>query len=169
MDRRSVERVIEALNRAEVRYLVAGGLAVVAHGHLRLTVDVDIILDLKDPALRTGLRALGALGYRPRAPVPLEQFADATARAMWLRDKNVRVFSLYSDEHPTTDVDLFVDEPLDFDAAYRGAVRREVAPGVEATFVGLDELLSLKRAAGRPKDLEDIRELECLRAEGDDE
>jgi hypothetical protein len=43
-------------------------------------------------------------------------------------------------------------------------VRREDAPGVEATFGGPDELLSLKRAAGRPEDLEDSRELGCRQA-----
>ena len=37
----SVSAIVEALNAAKVRYLVAGGLAVVAHGYLRFTNDLD--------------------------------------------------------------------------------------------------------------------------------
>jgi hypothetical protein len=48
MDRSSLETVIGALNAAPVRYLIAGGLAVIAHGYLRLTKDLDLVLSL-DP------------------------------------------------------------------------------------------------------------------------
>ncbi len=41
----SVQAIIQALNEAGVRYLVVGGLAVVAHGHVRFTADVDLVLD----------------------------------------------------------------------------------------------------------------------------
>ena len=43
MEKRSVEAIIRALNAASARYLVAGGLAVVAHGYVRFTADVDLI------------------------------------------------------------------------------------------------------------------------------
>ncbi len=165
MKRSSVEAIIEALNGASVRYLVAGGLAVVAHGHVRFTADVDLILDLREPNLRRAMAALAALGYTPRPPVPIEHFADTRIRAGWVRDKGLTVFSLSSDRHPATEVDLFVQDPLGFDDAYLRAERFEVAPGVEATFVALDDLIRLKRAAGRSQDLLDIERLETLRGE----
>jgi hypothetical protein len=40
------EPLFKALNDAEVRYLVVGGLAVVLHGHPRLTANVDLVVDL---------------------------------------------------------------------------------------------------------------------------
>jgi hypothetical protein len=160
--RTSIEAIVKALNESGVRYLVVGGLAVVAHGHLRFTADLDLILDLEDSNLRQALAALAGLGYTPRAPVPLEDFADAELRSSWISDKGLTVFSLYSDRHPATEIDLFVSDPLGFDDAYRRAVGMEVAPGVEATFVGLDDLIRLKRAAGRPEDLLDIARLEEL-------
>ena len=49
MERRSVEAIVEGLNRAQVRYLIVGGLAVVAHGFVRFTADIDLVLD-PDPA-----------------------------------------------------------------------------------------------------------------------
>ena len=48
-----VEAILRALNDADVRYLIVGGLAVVAHGYVRYTADVDLVLDLeRDNALR---------------------------------------------------------------------------------------------------------------------
>ena len=163
--RSSVEAIVDELNGAQVRYLVVGGLAVVAHGHVRFTADLDLIIDLAEPNVRRTMNALARLGYRPRAPVPMAQFADAEIRDSWIRDKGLTVFSLFSDLHPATEVDLFVHDPLGFDGAYARAVRLEVAPGVEATFVALDDLIDLKRSAGRPQDLLDIEQLDALRPE----
>ena len=42
MERRSIEVIIRALNEAHVRYLIAGGLAVVAHGYVRFTADAGM-------------------------------------------------------------------------------------------------------------------------------
>jgi len=163
VQKESVEQIFRAMNGASVRYLVAGGLAVVAHGYLRLTADVDLILDLEEGNLRRALAALSALGYRPRPPVPIEQFADPAMRRRWVAEKGLTVFSLQSLEHQATEVDLFVQAPLDFDAAYHTALRLEVAPGVAATFLSLDDLLALKRKAGRPQDLADVDQLTIIR------
>ncbi len=162
METGSVEEIVRSLNGAGARYLIAGGLAVVAHGYVRLTADLDIILDLDHPELRTWLAALGALGYRPRAPVPLEDFADAGKRRSWIAEKNMKVFSLFSPRHPATEIDIFAQPPLDFSSAYAKAARFEAGPGITATFLSREDLISLKRAAGRPKDLLDIERLEAL-------
>jgi len=167
MERHSIEAIVSALNRANVRYLIVGGLAVVAHGYVRLTADIDLVLDLEAGNVARALPALKQLGYRPRAPVQLEEFADPQKRAEWVRDKGLTVFSLYSAEHVATEVDLFVEAPLDFEAAHAAAAAMEVAPGLAATFVGLSDLLRLKRQAGRTQDRLDIEQLEALhRARG---
>ena len=163
MEKGSVEAIVGALNRSEVRYLVAGGLAVVAHGYVRFTADVDLIIDLERDNVDRAIQALGSLGYRPRAPVPFDQFADPAMRAQWVRDKGLTVFSLYSKEHPATEVDLFVELPVDFDQAHRGARWMEIAPGLTASFLGLADLLRLKRQAGRPQDVLDIEKLSAIR------
>jgi hypothetical protein len=145
-----------------VRYLIAGGLAVVAHGYNRMTVDVDLILDLDEANLKKAVAVFESLGFRPRAPVPLAQFADAAARQSWIRDKGLTVFSLFSDRHARTTVDLFVEAPLNFSNAYRDVANLPLAENLNAPFVSLNDLLYLKRQANRPRDLEDIRNLEKL-------
>ena len=160
MERRSIETIVDTLNRAQVRYLVVGGLAVVAHGFVRFTAAIDLVRDPEPGAIRRAIEALSGLGYRPRAPVPFAEFADPEQRRAWLRDKQLTVFSVFSSEHPATEIDLFVETPFDFERAYADGDRFEVASGVAATFVGLADLIAMKRKAGRPQDLQDVAELE---------
>ncbi len=59
------EPLFKALNDSGVRYVVVGGLAVVLHGHPRLTVDVDLVVDFdEDQALRA-IDTLVGIGLRP--------------------------------------------------------------------------------------------------------
>lgn len=161
MERRSIESIAKALNDAGARYLIVGGVAVVAHGFVRFTADLDLVLDPDPVALRRAIAAISALGYRSRAPVPFEQFADPARRAEWADQKGLTVFSLFSPEHAATELDLFLECPFDFEAAYGQALRRE-SGGVLMTFAGLNDLLALKRGAGRPQDLVDVAQLEAL-------
>jgi hypothetical protein len=48
----AIEQVLAALNAENVRYLVVGGVAVVLHGHLRTTADLDLVVELKRAAGR---------------------------------------------------------------------------------------------------------------------
>lgn len=73
------------------------------------------------------------------------------------------VFSLFSDIHEATEIDLFLEPPIDFDAAYRRAVHQEVGPKIPATFCSLDDLIELKTLSGRPEDRADIEKLKQLR------
>jgi predicted nucleotidyltransferase len=159
-----VEWVLTALEQAGVRYLVVGGVAVVLHGYLRTTLDLDLVLQLDRDNLERALRAFSHLGFRPQAPVPLSSFADAQNRETWVREKNMTVFSLWQPDHPGFAVDLFIQEPFDFDAVYRRALRVPLQ-GVEATVVSRDDLLEMKRATGRARDLEDIEALSELPGE----
>ena len=163
MQRESIERIFKALNDASVRYLVAGGLAVVAHGYMRFTADVDLIVDLQEGNVRRAIEALSALGFRPRPPVPLEHFVDASARRRWVAEKGLTVFSLHSPQHPMTEVDLFVEPPFEFETAYQAMLQVNVAPGVQATFVGYNDLVALKRRAGRAQDLVDLDQLRIIK------
>lgn len=164
MERSSLEALFGALERAGARYLVAGGLAVLAHGFLRMTLDVDLVLDLEPPHPRPALDAFRELELRPLVPVPLEQFADAEIRQSWVRDKHARVFQLWSERHPTLRVDLFLEPPFDFAVAFRRRFRAAIAPALDVSFVALDDLLAMKRAAGRPQDLADLDRLEKIRS-----
>jgi hypothetical protein len=159
----AIEAVLGALNAAGVRYLVVGGVAVVLHGRLDHGGPRSR-RQLSPDNARRAVHSLATLGYRPRAPVRAEQFADAAIRESWLREKGLTVFGLWSDRYSGPEVE-FVAEPFDFDAAYARAVTVTLDT-ITATVVSLPDLIARKRASGRPLDLADIDALQTL-TEGD--
>jgi hypothetical protein len=163
MEIRSVEAIVSALNAARVDYLIVGGLAVNAHGFVRLTRDVDLVLRLTAENAARGLQTLLAIGYQMSIPEKPEAFADEATRARWREEKQMIVLKLWSDEHRRTPIDIFVYEPFPFSEELARAMRLEISPGVSAPVVALSTLLEMKRAAGRPQDLIDIEELERMR------
>ena len=66
---RSYLDVFHALNAAGVRDVVVGGLAVVLQGHVRMTVDLDLVVDLAPEPL---LAVLGPLANRLSIPLARE-------------------------------------------------------------------------------------------------
>ena len=53
-----VTSIFSRLNECEVKYLIVGGLAVVAHGYVHLTVDIDIVLDMQFDNMEKALQTL---------------------------------------------------------------------------------------------------------------
>jgi hypothetical protein len=157
------EPIFEALNRAEVRYIVVGGLATVLHGHARLTADIDLIIDLAPQEARKAIDALTRIGFRPRIPVAATDFAVEAKRREWIRDKNMRVFPLVDPDDPMRQIDLFADTPIDFGSLW---ARSEVMSLERTTVrvISVEDLIELKRLAGRPQDLADIEALEAILA-----
>jgi hypothetical protein len=162
MEVRSVEAIIGALNSANVKYLIVGGLAVNAHGYERLTRDIDLVIGLEPENIIRGLRALIDIGYHFAIPIQPEQFADAQLREQWRREKNMLVLRLWSDRHERTPVDVFVYEPFDFSREYAQAKREVVVGDIIAPIVSYHALLEMKRASGRDRDLIDVQQLQKL-------
>lgn len=164
----SVKPVLDLLNRENVRYIVVGGLAVVLHGHVRLTRDVDLIVDLEPNEAKRALAVLTSAGFRPRAPVDASDFADSVKRESWIREKNMTVFSLFDPSNPFLEIDLFVSHPIDFEDLWARSQIMSLGK-TEVRVASIDDLIGLKRLSGRPQDLADIKVLEEIKAEPSDE
>jgi len=86
-------------------------------------------------------------------------------RQNWIEEKGLTVFSLWSPDHPATEVDLFIEDPFPFEEAFARATRVDLCTN-HVTVVSIADLIDLKRRADRPKDREDIERLMAL-AEGE--
>ncbi len=159
---KSLEDIFRALQEVDARYLLVGGLAVVAYGHVRITQDIDLVLDLSTDSLKRTLTALQSLGYRPLIPVYLFDFADPELRHDWIENRNMKVFNLVSDRYPDVVIDIFPREPFSFEAEFTKAAWKEIAPNVRAHVVTIPTLIALKTEASRPRDLDDIDKLRKL-------
>jgi predicted nucleotidyltransferase len=144
-----------ALTDGEVEFIVIGGMAAVAHGSAHVTVDLDVVYARTPENLVRLAAALRPLSpYLRGAPAGLPfDFDPPTIRA----GLN---FTLVTS---AGDVDLLgeVAGGGTFASLLPRSVEREVF-GLRVRFVDLPTLIHLKRAAGRPKDLERIAELEAL-------
>jgi len=158
----SLEAIFRALQQAQARYLVVGGVAVLAYGYARFTEDLDLVLDLSPDSLQRALAALESLGYRPIIPVTIRDFADPELRRDWTENRNMKVFSLVSDQHPEVTIDIFTKVPFAFDEEYARSEMREVASNITAFVVSLPGLIALKVEADRNKDRDDVEKLRKL-------
>jgi hypothetical protein len=103
------------MHAAAVRYVVVGGTAVVLQGHPRMTVDLDLVIDLAADQANAAVAALTGLGLQPRLPVAATDFADAATRRTWVEQRDLEVFSFYDPSDPLREVDIFATEPIPLD------------------------------------------------------
>lgn len=162
MKLRAFEAVSQALVQARVRYLVAGGLAVNAHGYLRFTADIDLVIALDAANIAAAFAALASAGYQPNVPITALQFADPGQRQRWMTEKGMKVLNFWSQQHPETSVDVFVYEPFAFDAEQDAALSADLLPGLPVRFVSIPTLIRMKELAGRLRDQDDIQHLRWL-------
>lgn len=152
---------IQAFEKEAVRYVVVGGLAAIAHGVNRYTSDIDFVVQLDQINAERAVRVLTSLGLKPRAPVDPVQFANAEARKTWIRDKNMMVFSFFDPKDPFLTIDIFVDYPVEFEGLFERSVVKKLG-SLPVRVCSREDLVAMKRKAGRPKDLEDVRLLDRM-------
>jgi hypothetical protein len=145
------ERILRTLAEHGVDYVLIGGLAVQTHGHVRTTNDADLI-PAPDPAnlkrLATALRSLDA-----RVLNPGEE--DTAVEAKMLRRATIWQFAT-----PDGGVDVMHEVPGGRPYAELSERALRVRLGdVDIPVVGLDDLIQIKLARGRPTDLADVAAL----------
>jgi predicted nucleotidyltransferase len=153
------EEFLADLDRAGVRFVVVGGLAVVIQGYARLTADVDLVIDLDAANVRCTIDALLARGLRPVLPVNAADFADEAIRRDWIETKNLEVFSMRDPRNPLLVVDLFAREPIPFEELWSRADTVAIG-GRTIRVASIEHLIRMKRLAGRAQDAIDIQRLE---------
>ena len=151
--------IFQVLDDTDIRYVAVGGIATILNGYPRLTGDIDLILDLENSSnCLKALERLKSINMKPRVPVDILEFADKSKRESWIKDKGMVVFSLSSPQFPLIEVDLFVSEQINFDHLWRNSQIAQIQ-NTKIRFASIDDLITLKRIANRPKDLEDIENL----------
>jgi hypothetical protein len=151
-------RLLAALTQSNVEFIVVGGFAAAAHGSAHVTVDLDVVYRRTAENMARLARALKPLRpYLRGAPpgLPFEFDRETIERGL-----NFTLITSAGD----LDVLGEVAGGGTYEALLPRSELRELS-SLECRFVNLETLIQLKRAAGRPKDLERIAELEALREE----
>ena len=142
------EKLLESLAKAEVKFIVAGGLAVALNGFVRATEDVDILVEQAPENIKRLLAALASFGVGHARELSLEDFDQ--------REGAVRVVE---------------DFPLDIFTIMRGrryadlihSVRRTRINDIEVIYLDAEALISIKENSHREKDQIDVSALRSAR------
>lgn len=156
------EDVFKAFDEKGVRYLVVGGMAVNLYGYIRMTVDLDIMVDFNEENLRKLISVMENLNYRPKVPVKPIEFTMEDKREEWMKEKGAVVFTFIDLQDPIKHIDIFLKNPIDFEKVYQA---RQVLhlKGIPVSLASIDDLIEMKRLSGRPRDLEDIHHLKKIK------
>ena len=141
------ERLLQLLNAHCVEFVIIGAAAFPIHGYARATLDIDVFIR---PDLENAQRAHAALaefGY---------DLSELTPEELLKNKVLIRQYVVALDVHP------FV-RGVEFTEVWDHRVMDRFG-SVEVPFASLEDLIAMKRAAGRPKDVEDLRVLERLAA-----
>lgn len=143
------ETLFRSLNEHDVRYVVIGATAFPVHGYARATLDVDVFIEPTEENARKTMAALRAFGY---------DVSDLTVEDLLEKKVLIRQYIVQTDLHP------FV-KGVRWEDVWANRLE-SVLGGTPVAFASLDDLIRMKRAAGRPKDVEDLRVLERIRSLG---
>lgn len=160
----NLREIFQALTDAD--YVVVGGLAVILHGHLRATRDLDLVIGFAPENIAKACDALSAIGLRPRLPVTFLDFCDPVKREEWFRHRNMQVFPLWDPANPERSVDVFVHEPLGFSDLMRDSVLKDL-DGIPIRVASIPHIIAMKQVAGRRQDLDDIEALRQIADEAE--
>jgi len=149
------KNLFSALNEESVKYLVGGGVAVNLYGIERATADIDIVLKLDEKNLLKFVKVAKKLGLKPKLPLPLDDLMDREKRKSWTTDKNMVVYSLYDARNPFFLLDIFVEEPFNFDEVY-GERKKIEFENTITPLVPIKALIAMKEKSERPQDQADV-------------
>lgn len=153
--------LLAALGDGGVGFIVIGGLAVGAHGFPRATKDIDIVPDPSPENLERLARVLAELDYAIIGVEDLEPAELVQPDLEGLRGGGSWVLRT---RFGRLDILQHVEPDLIYEALDQNAIEDEVF-GSRVRFCGYEDLIAMKRAAGRSQDLVDIERLDIVRGE----
>ncbi len=140
---------IELLNEHKVQYLVIGGYAVNAHGYPRYTKDIDLWIWLTPENIQQVLQVIKAFGFGSLGLVTKD----------FMQPENI----IQLGDEPYR-IDLLMDvDGADFEDCFARRMEVEIDE-TPVNFIGLEDLIQVKKKAGRLQDLADAEKLEKLQA-----
>jgi predicted nucleotidyltransferase len=136
------ESLLKSLKGRKVQFIIIGATAFPVHGYSRATLDIDIFIRPDKSNAKKALSALEDFGY---------DISDITVDEILTKKILIRQYLVETDIHP------FV-KGVSFDEVWKNRVKAKFGDTF-VWFASLDDLIKMKKAAGRPKDLEDLKYL----------
>ena len=141
------ESLLKSLKEHKVKFVIIGATAFPVHGYSRATLDIDIFIRPERTNAEKALVALKNFGY---------DVSDITVDELLTKKILIRQYLVETDIHPYV-------KGVSFDEVWKNKVKSKFGDTF-VWFASLDDLIKMKKAAGRPKDIEDLKYLIKLKA-----
>jgi len=140
------EQLLKLLKENRVRFVIIGATAFPVHGYSRTTLDTDIFMKPDKANAQRTLKALREFGY---------DVTSLTSDDLLTKKVLIRQYMVEADVHP------FV-KGITFEKVWKNKVKARFG-NTFVWFASLDDLITMKKAASRVKDVEDLRYLRRLK------
>jgi hypothetical protein len=157
------EEIFGRFNKKRIDYVVVGGVALVMHGVVRLTADLDLMIYLNEKNISKFVDVVKELGYKPKLPVKAEELISPDKRETWFKERNMKVFSFYNPHQPTSLIDIFIYEPVAYNKIKSNSVKIKIG-NISVPVVSINDLIKLKKISGRQQDIEDIKAIKKVKS-----
>jgi hypothetical protein len=141
---------LSALNDQHVKYIMVGGMAVILHGHARVTGDMDIWVECSEENYEKLVKAFHQFKM-PVFDMTMENFLDVNKNDVFSFGRNPVGIDIM-----TKVKGLRFEEAYDLSTIYDDA-------GLAIRIIHINNLIDAKKASGRFKDLDDIEQLQKLK------
>lgn len=150
-----IHDVCISLEKANIPYAIVGGYAVALHGAIRGTIDIDIVIHWTLKNLENVEKAFNELGLV--SLIPIDSKSLFHFRDEYIQNRNLIAWNFYDPNNPVNQIDIIIN--YDLKNAHTKTINTSSG---KLRVLSLNDLIAMKRASGRPQDLEDIKALESL-------
>ena len=141
----ATERLLRSLNENKAVFVVIGATAFPAYGYARATLDIDLFVKPTRPNIRRVMKSLREFGY---------DLSDFSENDFLTHKVLLRQYLLETDIHPFVKGVVFED-------IWKNKITSKIGK-TEVYFPSLEDMIRMKKAAGRAKDREDLKFLKKL-------
>jgi len=141
-----IENLLKLLKEYKAKFVIIGAMAFPRYGYSRTTLDTDIFIEPTQKNAEKVLKALKKFGY---------DVSDISIEDLLTKKLLIRQYSVETDIHP------FV-AGITFEEVWAHKKSGKIGR-ISIYFAALDDLIKMKKAAGRSKDKEDLKILNKLK------
>ncbi|MBU3914184.1 hypothetical protein KKA14_01485 [bacterium] len=145
----------------QVNFIVCGGVAVVLQGVERMTMDLDLSVDMTEENLKKFLCVIEKNKMSPRAPIPAESILDPDIVNTIVQQKRATVFTFIDTANPFRQIDIFITKENSYETIINSTDAVMLDNNYKIRIVSIDKLIEMKKGIKpiRDKDLYDIMRL----------
>ena len=147
-----LSKLVKALKKENISYMIVGGYAVNFHGYSRNTVDIDLIIKFTLANLKKIEKLLQKMGMV--STLPIDAVSVFKFREEYIKNRNLIAWNFYSENDPTDQIDILINHDVSDFKSEKFRVGQ-----LELKVISKEDLIKMKKKAGREKDLLDIKEL----------